>query len=262
MLMEECVSASGERAVVDDEVQRRGVVAGYNHDIPHRGRLYHVQTEDSGRSKGRVFTHVFLAGSIIASNRVDYDRTMQVSDITELAKASHALMLRRLVRGELDEESERQRPTEPAQALPVDTVPEPPAAVEDPSDMLDMANVTKTLENLRINLPGTFGIALVDCESGMCLGMSGGGLDMDVAAAGNMEVIKVKARVVRDLGIEGGIEDILITLESQCHIIRPVGATLFLYLAIDRKQGNLALARHRLAAAAAEIEPRRGTTSV
>lgn len=117
-----------------------------------------------------------------------------------------------------------------------------------------MSNIQQVLDNLRTNLSGALGAALVDYESGMCLGTSGSGLNMDVAAAGNMEVMKAKARVMRDLGIKGGIEDILITLESQYHIIRPVGATLFLYLALDRAQGNLALARHKLAAAGAEIQ--------
>jgi predicted regulator of Ras-like GTPase activity (Roadblock/LC7/MglB family) len=117
-----------------------------------------------------------------------------------------------------------------------------------------MSNIKQVLDNLRTNLSGALGVALVDYESGMCLGTSGTGLNMDVAAAGNMEVMKAKARVMRDLGIKGGIEDILITLESQYHIIRPVGTTLFLYLALDRAQGNLALARHKIAAAGPEIQ--------
>jgi hypothetical protein len=45
---------------------------GYNHNIPHRGRLYHVQTEDSGISRAHIFTHVFYDGTIVASNKVDY----------------------------------------------------------------------------------------------------------------------------------------------------------------------------------------------
>jgi hypothetical protein len=45
----------------------------------------------------------------------------------------------------------------------------------------------------------------------------------------------------------------LITLQSQYHIIRPVSTTLFLYLAIDRAQGNLAMARHKMASIGAEL---------
>lgn len=117
-----------------------------------------------------------------------------------------------------------------------------------------MDNIKKTLENLQANIAGTLGVALVDYESGMCLGTVGTGLNMEVAAAGNMEVMKAKARVMRDLGIKGGIEDILITLDAQYHIIRPVGSALFLYLAMDRKLGNLAMARHKLNSAATDIQ--------
>ena len=68
------------------------------------------------------------------------------------------------------------------------------------------------------------------------------------AASGNTSVVKAKMAVMRQLGIGGAIEDILITLESQYHLIRPLTKvpTLFLYVAIDRQRGNLGLARHKL----------------
>lgn len=116
-----------------------------------------------------------------------------------------------------------------------------------------MDNVRQVLKNLMDNVSGSIAAALVDYESGMCLGSEGTGLNVEVAAAGNMEVMKAKARVMKDLGIEGGIEDILITLEPQYHIIHPIGTSMFLYLAIDRKQGNLAMARHKLNAAAESV---------
>ncbi|MFV8751708.1 hypothetical protein ACNOYE_14280 [Nannocystaceae bacterium ST9] len=116
-----------------------------------------------------------------------------------------------------------------------------------------MDNVTKSLEKLQSEITGVLGAALVDHESGMCLGAVGTGINLEIAAAGNMEVVRAKLRVMKDLGIKGEIEDILITLTSQYHIIRPVSASLFLYLAIDRKQGNLALARHKMASVGAEV---------
>ncbi|MCA9704822.1 MAG: hypothetical protein KDK70_03100 [Myxococcales bacterium] len=117
-----------------------------------------------------------------------------------------------------------------------------------------MDNINQVLDNLKTNVAGTLGVALVDFESGMCLGSAGTGINTEVAAAGNMDVMKAKMRVMRDLGITGGIEDILITLQSQYHIIRPLGTSMFMYLAIDREQGNLALARHKLSAAADSIK--------
>jgi hypothetical protein len=53
----------------------------------------------------------------------------------------------------------------------------------------------------------------------MSLGAVGGGkyLDLDVAAAGNTEVIRAKMRTMESLPVEDTIEDILITLTKQYH---------------------------------------------
>ncbi|MEM6430875.1 MAG: hypothetical protein AAF708_16680 [Deinococcota bacterium] len=109
-----------------------------------------------------------------------------------------------------------------------------------------MADVKESL-NIAMSIDGALGVALVDYDSGMALGTQGGGLDLDIAAAGNTEVVRAKMRVMKDLGLSGNIEDILITLETQYHLIRPMaGQTLFVYLVLDRARSNLAMARHKL----------------
>ena len=104
-----------------------------------------------------------------------------------------------------------------------------------------------------MTIDGVLGVALVDWDSGMSLGSLGGGkyLDLDVAAAGNTEVVRSKMRTLTSLRINDTIEDILITLTKQYHLIRPLKSNtsdqgLFLYLALDRSKSNLALARHNL----------------
>ncbi|GAA1513681.1 hypothetical protein GCM10009677_53490 [Sphaerisporangium rubeum] len=114
-----------------------------------------------------------------------------------------------------------------------------------------MANIDVTLKEM-MSVDGAIGAAVVDYGSGMALGTLGGSKDLDlqVAAAGNTEVIKAKLRTMEALRLHEGIEDILITLSAQYHIIRPLsgrsGKGLFLYLALDRQRANLALARHSL----------------
>ena len=103
-----------------------------------------------------------------------------------------------------------------------------------------------------MDIDGALGAALVDLDSGMALGTLGGSrhLDLEVAAAGNTEVIRATLRVMSSVQIDDGIEDILITLARQYHLIRLLpevrSSTLFLYLALDRQKANLALARHQL----------------
>jgi hypothetical protein len=104
-----------------------------------------------------------------------------------------------------------------------------------------------------MSIDGALGAALVDWESGMPLGTLGGGkyLDLDLASAGNTEVVKAKMRTLESLRLNDQVEDILITLSQQYHLIRLLknssGAqALFIYLALDRSKANLALARHHL----------------
>jgi hypothetical protein len=107
-----------------------------------------------------------------------------------------------------------------------------------------MSNITEKLEGL-VKVDGAMCSALVDSSSGMLLGKAGTGLDLDVAAAGNTEVVRAKLNTIKALGLTDTIDDILITLSSQYHIIRPLeqNAAVFLYLVLDRDKANLALAR-------------------
>ncbi|WP_157251274.1 hypothetical protein [Nonomuraea typhae] len=122
-----------------------------------------------------------------------------------------------------------------------------------------MAGIDVSLKEM-MTVDGAIGAAVVDYGSGMALGALGSSKDLDlqVAAAGNTEVVKAKMRTMDSLGLKDAIEDILITLGSQYHIIRPIsgrgGKGLFLYLALDRNRANLALARHQLRGVEEKLE--------
>jgi len=112
-----------------------------------------------------------------------------------------------------------------------------------------MANVEDSLKEA-MTITGSVGVALVDFGSGMTLGTAGGGpnLNLEVAAAGNTEVIRAKLKTMQSLGLDDRIEDILISLGGQYHLIRILSKHqgLFMYLALLRDGSNLALARHKL----------------
>lgn len=110
-----------------------------------------------------------------------------------------------------------------------------------------MANIKQSMDDL-MSCDGALCAALVDASSGMILGEIGSGVNMEVAAAGNTEVVRAKMKTMRELGLNDLIEDILITLGKQYHIIRPMARKegLFIYLVLDKAKSNLALARRKV----------------
>lgn len=99
------------------------------------------------------------------------------------------------------------------------------------------------------DISGAIGAAIVDYQNGMTLGTIGGrDLDMELAGAGNTEVVRSKKAIVDDLGLDEEVEDLLISLNSQYHLIRLCENhdDVFIYMAIDRSQGNLGLARRSI----------------
>ena len=109
-----------------------------------------------------------------------------------------------------------------------------------------MASLNETLNSL-MTQDGALCAAIVDYNSGMLLGSEGSGVDMELAAAGNTEVVRAKVKTMKSLGLNDSIDDILITLGKQYHILRPSTRKegVFIYYVLDKQRANLAMARRK-----------------
>jgi len=106
-------------------------------------------------------------------------------------------------------------------------------------------------------IAGFIGACLVDTETGLMMASEGGeNFDLETAGAANVEVIKAKLAAMEMLGLDESIDDILITLGSQIHLIRPLAETptVFLYTALDKKAASLGMARVKVKKVEQSIE--------
>src|ERR1051325_2595255 len=77
----------------------RSPVLGYNHNLKYRGRLFHVQSEDSGPVNPRLYTHLFFEGTILSSKKHEYDASIHEDDVKALMQALHKSMIKELTHG-------------------------------------------------------------------------------------------------------------------------------------------------------------------
>jgi hypothetical protein len=109
--------------------------------------------------------------------------------------------------------------------------------------------IVDAFDKVAAEMPGFMAASLVDLESGMTLGLKSVRPDFDLAAASayNSEMVKQKLKIMKALNLKTTLEDMLITLGEQIHVIKLVGPTTFIYLVVDRSVSNLAIVRNVLA---------------
>ena len=83
------------------------MVGGFNHNIKHKGKAYHIQTEDSGLENPHIITHLFVGGNILASKKTSYADIAGADNLAvvvrELMEEQHKEMLRNLINGVYDD---------------------------------------------------------------------------------------------------------------------------------------------------------------
>lgn len=106
--------------------------------------------------------------------------------------------------------------------------------------------IVETFDRIATDIPGFIAASLVDLESGMTLGLKSNRPEFDLAAASayNSEMVKQKLKIMKSLNLKTHLEDMLLTLGDQIHLIKMVGNGTFLYLAADRASANLAIVRN------------------
>ena len=114
----------------------------------------------------------------------------------------------------------------------------------------------EAFEKIREDVPGFIAASLVDLDSGMTLAVLAERPDFDLARASafNSEVVKQKKKTIAALNLNSTLEDILLTLSDQLHIIKMVNESAFIYLAADRASSNLAIIRSSVSKHTSELE--------
>jgi hypothetical protein len=86
---------------------KKSMAVGFNHNIKHKGKMYHIQTEDSGLENPHIITHLFVGGNILASKKTSYADIVGAENLAqvvrELMEEQHKEMLRNLINGVYDD---------------------------------------------------------------------------------------------------------------------------------------------------------------
>lgn len=102
------------------------------------------------------------------------------------------------------------------------------------------------LDTISQDVKGFIGASVVDLDTGMTMAVRAArpGFDLETASAYNSEMVKAKLKTMQVLGLNTQLEDMLLTLGDQLHLIKMMGTHSFVYVAADRGETNLALLRN------------------
>lgn len=111
--------------------------------------------------------------------------------------------------------------------------------------MANEREISEAFDRFAVDIPGFIAASLVDMDSGMTLAVRSTRDDFDlaVASAYNSELVKQKVKIMKALNLRTNLEDMIITLGDQIHFIKVLSPTMFIYLAADRSNSNIAIVR-------------------
>lgn len=113
------------------------MLPGYNHNVQYKGRIYHIQTEDSGVQNPHIITLLYYGGNIIARKKTSYEDILNSDKLNQVVKEmmqeQHKAMLRDLKNGVFDDRIKMlvEQPVQPS--APISPTPTPPPPQAKPS---------------------------------------------------------------------------------------------------------------------------------
>jgi hypothetical protein len=127
------------------------MLVGYNTNVPHKGTLYHVQTEDNGLQKPVVVTLLYHKGTILASKKTSYadiaGSPSYKEKVREIMKEQHKNMIKGLIHGDFtaDEIPEKKEEEIKPDAVPAE-IPEKNEPEPEPK-----GQISKSLDDILID---------------------------------------------------------------------------------------------------------------
>lgn len=141
------------------------MITGFNTDIKHNSRVFHIQTEDKGLANPFIESLVYVGGEILASKKTSYAEQVRTGidekTISRLMEQQHKTIIAAIKRGRFDNVSDTQSRAQVLESLDTRSTPAPaippPAAGDDRSldqVILDYLNAEAESEHLELSLLG------------------------------------------------------------------------------------------------------------
>ncbi len=123
------------------------MLVGYNTNVPYKGKLYHVQTEDNGLKNPVIITLLYFKGTILASKKIGYAHLAgtpaHTEKVRELMKDQHKDMIKELIRGKFTGEEKTEEKVAPAAEEAVTT--------EEKEAPLSKGQISKSLDDILLD---------------------------------------------------------------------------------------------------------------
>jgi hypothetical protein len=129
------------------------MLVGYNTNVPYKGRLYHVQTEDNGLKNPVIITLLYFKGTILASKKISYAHLAgtpaHAEKVRELMKDQHKDMIKELIRGRHTEEERLEEKAAPSGEKAVFT--EEAVSTEEKEAPISKGQISKSLDDILLD---------------------------------------------------------------------------------------------------------------